>query len=63
MGRASSSSEPSEVLTADELADLLRADVDAVVSLAEEGEIPGRQIAGEWRFARSAVIEWLARSA
>jgi len=63
VGRASSSAEASEVLTADDLAELLRVTVEAAVSLAKDGEIPGRQIAGEWRFARSAVIAWLADSA
>jgi hypothetical protein len=29
--------------------------------LAQEGEIPGREIDGEWRFLKAAVDEWLAR--
>jgi excisionase family DNA binding protein len=50
-----------EVLTLDELASLLRLPTQAVETLARNGEPPGRRIAGEWRFARSAVLEWLAR--
>jgi excisionase family DNA binding protein len=49
-----------EVLTLDELARLLRLPVDVVEALVTDGEIPGRRIAGEWRFARSAVLEWLS---
>ncbi len=50
-----------EVLTIDELASLLRLPRQTVENLARDGELPGRLIAGEWRFARSAVLEWLAR--
>ncbi len=49
-----------EVLTLGELAKLLRLPVDAVETLAKDGELPGRRIAGEWRFVRSAVLEWLS---
>lgn len=62
IGRASSSTEPSEVLTPDQLAELLQVDADTVISLADAGEIPGRRIGEEWRFSRSAVLEWLASS-
>ena len=49
-----------EVLTLSELAKLLRLPADAVEALAKDGELPGRRIGGEWRFARSAVLEWLS---
>jgi excisionase family DNA binding protein len=49
-----------EVLTLEELAKLLRLPAEAVEALAKDGELPGRRIAGEWRFARSAVLEWLS---
>jgi hypothetical protein len=26
------------------------------------GELPGREIAGQWRFLRRAVLDWLARA-
>jgi hypothetical protein len=32
-----------------------------VAELAEQGELPGRKPAGEWRFARDAVLAWLSR--
>ncbi len=50
-----------EVLTLEELASLLRLPTQTAETLARDGEVPGRRIAGEWRFARSAVVEWLAR--
>jgi excisionase family DNA binding protein len=53
----------SEVLTLDGVAELLRVDAAAVEELARGGELPGRLIGGEWRFARSAVLAWLAAPA
>ncbi len=52
---------PGEVLTLAELSSLLRIPPAALEELAREGELPGRQIAGEWRFARAAVLGWLSR--
>lgn len=34
-----------------------------VLELAEHGELPGRRIAGQWRFARTALIAWVAGDA
>ncbi len=47
------------VLTLDEAAELLRTDAAVVRELAEAGELPGRRVAGDWRFARAAVLAWL----
>jgi excisionase family DNA binding protein len=49
-----------EVLTLEEVAAFLKLPVDAVRSRAEEGELPGRRFGKEWRFARVAVLAWLA---
>jgi excisionase family DNA binding protein len=49
-----------EVLTLVELAELLQVPEDDARELAEGGQIPGRRIGEEWRFARSAVLRWLA---
>jgi excisionase family DNA binding protein len=49
-----------EVLTLAEAADLLRIDEQTVTQMAEDGELPGRKLGDEWRFARSAVLTWLA---
>ena len=48
-----------EVLDAAQAAELLAVEEAAVVELAEKGELPGRRIAGQWRFSRSAVLAWL----
>jgi excisionase family DNA binding protein len=34
-----------------------------VLELAEHGELPGRRVAGHWRFSRAALIDWVARPA
>ncbi len=49
-----------DVLTLADVAVLLQVDEGAVEALAESGELPGRQVAGAWRFARRAVLDWLA---
>jgi excisionase family DNA binding protein len=49
-----------EVLTPDEAADLLRTDAATVISMAEDRTLPGRKVGDEWRFARSALLEWLS---
>jgi excisionase family DNA binding protein len=49
-----------DVLTLAEAAELLRIDEPTVAKAAERGELPGRKLGGEWRFARSAVLRWLA---
>jgi hypothetical protein len=28
-------------------------------AVREQGDVPGRLIAGEWRFARAALVDWL----
>ena len=55
-------SSPPEVLDVDQAADLLGVDRDAILALAAGGELPGREIAGQWRFLRRAVLDWLART-
>jgi excisionase family DNA binding protein len=52
---------PAEVLDARGAADLLEVDLELVVSLAEKGELPGRKLGEEWRFARQGLLDWLAR--
>lgn len=61
MGRHSfRAAEPPEVLNAEQAAALLQVDEAAVVDLVQRGDLPGRRIAGEWRFARAALLAWLA---
>jgi excisionase family DNA binding protein len=48
-----------EVLDAAQAAELLAVECSAIEELAEQGELPGRRIGGEWRFSRSALLAWL----
>jgi excisionase family DNA binding protein len=48
------------VLTLEDVAALLRVPVQDVSARAQAGELPGRRFGEEWRFARAAVMEWLA---
>jgi Helix-turn-helix domain len=50
-----------EILTAPEAAALLRVDEDQLLAAAARHELPGRAIAGEWRFSRAALLSWLGR--
>jgi excisionase family DNA binding protein len=63
IGRASIAprAEPPEVLTLEEVADLLRVDVESVRSLVEQGALPARAVGGSWRFSRRAILDWLSR--
>jgi excisionase family DNA binding protein len=54
-------SDPPEVLTAAQVADLLQADEKTVMALAEAGDLPGRRLGEHWRFSRRAVLDWLSR--
>ena len=49
-----------EVLTLQETAELLRLPVETVRASALAGALPGRVFGDEWRFARAAVLAWLA---
>lgn len=48
------------VLTLDEAAELLRVDVKQMRKLAANGEVPGRKVGNEWRFARAGLLNWLS---
>src|SRR5829696_7244675 len=60
VGRADFRTNPApEVLTLDQVAELLQLEPAAVADLAEAGELPGRRIGDDWRFSRAAVLAWL----
>ncbi|MGZ4270640.1 MAG: helix-turn-helix domain-containing protein [Solirubrobacteraceae bacterium] len=64
VGRADfAPAQASDVLTPAQAAELLQAGEAAVIALAESGELPGRQVGGEWRFLRGAVLAWLGGGA
>lgn len=51
---------PSDVMTVDELADLLRLDRKTVYSAIARGEIPGvRRVGRTIRISRPAIVTWL----
>ena len=50
------------VLTLSEAAGLLRVDPGTIEQRAEAGDLPGRRLAGEWRFSRAALLAWLTGS-
>ena len=52
--------EPPEVMNVEQTAQLLQVDANIVLELAEAGKLPGRRLGYEWRFARTAVLAWLA---
>ncbi len=51
----------SETLDLNQLAGLLRRDARELSKLAVKGTLPGRKVAGEWRFHRAEIQNWLER--
>jgi excisionase family DNA binding protein len=49
-----------DVLNVKQAAALLQVQEETVTELADAGELPGRKLGGEWRFARRALLTWLA---
>ena len=60
VGRAATHVREPDVLTVEQLAELLQIDEKTVRTLAASGELPGRKLGSQWRFSRQAVLEWLA---
>jgi excisionase family DNA binding protein len=51
------------VLTLDEAAELLRIEPSNLAKLAGAGDVPGRKLGDEWRFARGGLLDWLTHQA
>jgi excisionase family DNA binding protein len=51
--------EEATVLTADEVAALLRVSTKTVLSLARTGALPGEKVGRAWRFLRSDVLGYV----
>jgi excisionase family DNA binding protein len=51
-----------DVMTAGEVAELLRMPLSTVYELARRGLIPAHRIGRRWRFIRREVEEWLLAS-
>ena len=50
---------PCEIMTADQVAELLQVTRDLVYQLATRGELPGRKLGRIWRFSREAINEFM----
>jgi len=50
-----------EVLTLGEAATFLRVAEQEVRTLAEAGQLPGRQFGSEWRILKASLCEWLSK--
>ena len=61
--RAAAEHDVAEVLTAEQAAELMQVERDVLERLAEAGELPARRLAGQWRFSRAALLDWLAAGA
>ena len=51
-----------EILTADELSELLRLPKGKIVVLARRGEIPAFTLLGKLRFSANEIEEWLKQN-
>lgn len=49
-----------EILNLDEAAELFNVSVKTFIKLLREEKVPGRKIGREWRFSKSALINWLS---
>ena len=47
------------VLTATEVAAVLRVDTDVIITAISNGELPGNRVGGHWRVERGALARWL----
>jgi excisionase family DNA binding protein len=47
------------VLTAEEVASVLRVDLDLVITSISNGELPGNRIGSHWRIDQRALVQWL----
>ena len=50
------------VLTLAEAAAFLRVSDEGLRSDAESGHIPARKVAGQWRFVKATLLEWLSQA-
>ena len=50
----------SEILTIEEVAQLLQLHIMTVYRLAKGGKLPGFKVGGRWRFQREVLEQWMA---
>jgi excisionase family DNA binding protein len=51
--------EVTDVLTAEEAADLLRVSTKTVLTLARNGSLPGTKVGRAWRFLRADLVAYV----
>jgi excisionase family DNA binding protein len=49
-----------EVLTVEEVSDLLRIHQSTLYRMIRQGKIPSFQIGADWRFLRHRLVRWMA---
>lgn len=49
-----------DILTAQEVAAMLKLPMQRVVVLARRGELPAKKLGKEWRFKASEIVKWFA---
>ncbi len=50
-----------EILTTKQLAEYLQMDEVTIYRLARKGQIPSVKIAGQWRFKKGLIDEWISK--
>src|SRR5262245_5846948 len=50
-----------EIMDLDQLAAYLQRDAREIDKMANRGKLPGRKVAGQWRFARAEINHWLEK--
>ncbi|WP_408033341.1 helix-turn-helix domain-containing protein, partial [Thermodesulfatator autotrophicus] len=48
-------------MTVKEVAEYLQLDEHTIYRMARKGEIPAYKVAGQWRFKRELIEEWLEK--
>lgn len=51
-----------ELLTADELAKVLRVPKTTLYTLSQQGKIPAIKIGKHWRYIKGAILKWIEKS-
>ena len=55
--------EEKEIMTVKQLAEYLQMDEHTVNKLARSGQIPSLKIAGQWRFKKDVIDNWISEKA
>lgn len=48
-----------DILTTQELADILQLNIKTIIKLSKEKKLPSVKIAGQYRFSKERIIEWI----